>query len=86
MFKLITIIVISLGCLACNTVGKMVYGTNKQRTFNSIDEYKAVLSDYSIPFDNVFYLDSASYDSYMYDLVVGQKLDYLVGIFVNDST
>ena len=70
---------------SCNSGEKLIFGANKDKKFSSIKEYRAYMKAmYSFDQKQFYYADQKNYDSLLY-YVAGNKIDYLLGIFENDS-
>jgi|CXWL01.1.fsa_nt_gi hypothetical protein len=82
----IFIFLIAFISISCNSGEKLFFGANKDKTFSSIEEYKAYIKDkYRFDQKQFYQADKRSYDSLLY-YVAENKIDYLLGIFENDST
>lgn len=71
--------------ICCNSGEKLIFGANKDKTFSSLSEYKSFMRDkYGINSKQFYQADEKSYNSLLY-YIAGNKIDYLLGIFENDS-
>lgn len=81
----IYIFLIAFISVFCNSGEKLFFGANKDRNFSSVEEYRNYMKKtYSFDQNQFYYSDPKNYDSLLY-YVARSKIDYLLGIFENDS-
>lgn len=84
--KYIIFVLTFIFCLGCSSVIKEVYGVNKNKKFNNINEYTSYINEnYNFSTQDVYYAnDESVYNELVMDIITSHT-NFFYGIYINDS-